>query len=885
MIAEPTLLAMKTPVPRLRKILLLLMLSWLLAPVGAHAQSLYAGIYEGSFSGPEGDGVFMVMSRASGTSTMLLFVYGGTHERKLSFPVNAKTGAFSFKTDEFGTLVTGTIDPAQGTYTNEFGTGEGSGSRLPFSGALASAAGYYKGTYKGVPGSGAIWAILAADGTILTAFDDPDSGGGASGQVNSDGSISWENTSSGNLQINATMDLSTNTFKGTADQGFGPVSFSIKRTEAASAEPIVIDTQPQHSIVPTGDGTRLEIVTTSGEGASIQWQKNGKNIPGANRTTLNLPRLTLSDAGAYRVILSNSWGTVTSSVAELTVVDSTVRNVDVFSESPQTSKIVLSARTAGKVTGFSWARMNGSGLARTGFKVAGATTATLTITPNAPLQTEDEDSYICTITGPGGSLQGGIQNLRIMGVMQPMFAMNPLPEARQNFFYETQLFPTFDYSSRAKTWKLKTGSTLPSGLKITADGKLSGIPKIISTGETGFTFTIQATNRAGTSEQTFNLVVKPQGASVAGVHIGLAPRSMHFNNELGGRLDLTVSATGGISGKVTLGASAYPVAGAFNARMGGLSASLVLKTSGAVRHPTILLNLLRDPIVDTISAEVRENNGDATAMAESIWLVAQRCPYSKSNRVLGLAGRYHLELGVPGIENAPEGPGYAILTLTDAGAITWGGKLADGTAITGTSLLSSMGGIPWAPLHLQLYGNTGSVQGQVALDTISQSANGNITWLKQAQAAATTSYAAGFPELDLPAIGSIYNKTSPLLPQLGLTTGTANAQVTFLLGGLESDITQSFTLAANGTATFGSLNPYKVSLKIDPSTGLVTGGMIVPGATTAEARKATLSGILVPFVPGESKVTAHFLLPQPAVPGAGKPSILSGTVELTPAEQ
>jgi len=868
---------MKTPglcFRHLTALAVLFSIAWM--PSTSGAQSTYAGIYEGTFSGDEGDGVFMVMSRAAGTATMLLFVNGGTHERKLSFPINSKTGAFSFKTDEFATQVTGTVNPAQGSYTSDFGTGQGSGARLPFTGEFTASAGYYKGTYSGVV-TGSIWAILAPDGRVLVAFDDPYSGGGALGTVSPDGSISWDQTSSPELQINATLNRLTNTVAGTADAGDGEVHFSFKRSEAASAQPIVIDTQPQHRIARTGEMTMLEMVAMVGEDTSIQWQKNGKSIPGANQTTLELPSLTLSDAGVYRVILKNAWGTVTSSLAELTVVDSVSRNVDVFSESPQVSKIIMTARTAGKVTGYSWARVGGGSLAKAGFKVAGNTTSTLTITPNAPLQMEDGGTYVCTVTGPGGAVETSPQNVRVMGTLEPTFAMSMLPDARQNFFYETPLYQEFLTLARAKTWKVKTGSTLPSGLKLTADGKLSGIPKTVSTGLEGFSFTVQGTNRLGTREQTFNLVVQPQGTSVGGIYMALVPRSAHFNGDLGGRLDLTVSATGGLSGKVTLGAVSYPVAGAFNGKLGGLIADLVLKASGAVKHPSILLSLQRAPEVDTIAAQIRENTGDSMAMGESLQLVVQRCPYSKSNPATGHAGRYHLELSSAATQDAPEGPGYAILTLTDTGAVTWGGKLADGATITGTAALDSM---KQALLHQMLYTSTGSVQGQVTVDNLSPSAVGSMTWFKQAQLTATTSFPAGFPAVDLPAAGGRYVKTISPTTLLELTSGSPNAQVRFHLGGLEADITQNFTLAASGVATFAA-SANKISLKIDPATGVITGGMTVPGATAALARKATVSGILVPTGSNTGKVTAHFLLPKPAVTGAGAPLVLSGLMEVT----
>ena len=53
---------------------------------------------------------------------------------------------------------------------------------------------------------------------------------------------------------------------------------------------------------------------------SYQWQFNGSDISGANSATLSISPLEAANAGNYRVIVANSFGSVTSSVATLTVL-------------------------------------------------------------------------------------------------------------------------------------------------------------------------------------------------------------------------------------------------------------------------------------------------------------------------------------------------------------------------------------------------------------------------------------------------------------------------------------------------------------------------------------------------------------------------------------
>ena len=53
---------------------------------------------------------------------------------------------------------------------------------------------------------------------------------------------------------------------------------------------------------------------------SYQWNLNGTNLDGATNTSLTLSNMQLSQAGSYAVLVTNAFGSVTSSNAVLTVV-------------------------------------------------------------------------------------------------------------------------------------------------------------------------------------------------------------------------------------------------------------------------------------------------------------------------------------------------------------------------------------------------------------------------------------------------------------------------------------------------------------------------------------------------------------------------------------
>jgi len=83
--------------------------------------------------------------------------------------------------------------------------------------------------------------------------------------------------------------------------------------------PPTLDTQPVSQAVNNGTSVTFA-VGASGENLTYQWYKNGAILPGANSATLLLASVTPSDAGNYRVAVSNEGGTVNSSDVSLTVL-------------------------------------------------------------------------------------------------------------------------------------------------------------------------------------------------------------------------------------------------------------------------------------------------------------------------------------------------------------------------------------------------------------------------------------------------------------------------------------------------------------------------------------------------------------------------------------
>ena len=86
----------------------------------------------------------------------------------------------------------------------------------------------------------------------------------------------------------------------------------------APIDPPVITSNPSSTVLDAGESTVLS-VTASGTGLTYLWKKDGQNIANSNSTSLVINSVTLSDSGDYTVTVSNSSGSVTSSVANISV--------------------------------------------------------------------------------------------------------------------------------------------------------------------------------------------------------------------------------------------------------------------------------------------------------------------------------------------------------------------------------------------------------------------------------------------------------------------------------------------------------------------------------------------------------------------------------------
>jgi subtilase family serine protease len=81
-----------------------------------------------------------------------------------------------------------------------------------------------------------------------------------------------------------------------------------------------IATQPTNQTINSGNNVTFQVTVTGTPPLTYQWLFQGSALPGAGTSTLLLTNAQSGQAGDYSVVVTNSLGSVTSSVATLTVI-------------------------------------------------------------------------------------------------------------------------------------------------------------------------------------------------------------------------------------------------------------------------------------------------------------------------------------------------------------------------------------------------------------------------------------------------------------------------------------------------------------------------------------------------------------------------------------
>jgi purine nucleoside phosphorylase len=181
--------------------------------------------------------------------------------------------------------------------------------------------------------------------------------------------------------------------------------------------PAGIATQPSSQTTTQGLNAAFSVVPSGTAPFSYQWSFNGTALSDATNSALALTNVQTTDAGSYTVVVTNSWGSVTSAVARLTVLVPAG-----ITTQPQSQAVVVGQSPTFSVTAsgtapfsYQW-RFNGTAL-------SGATSLALTL---SNVQSNKTGSYLVVVTNAAGSVTSAVATLAVY--VPPAITTQPLSQ-------------------------------------------------------------------------------------------------------------------------------------------------------------------------------------------------------------------------------------------------------------------------------------------------------------------------------------------------------------------------------------------------------------------------------------------------------------------------
>lgn len=624
----------------------------------------------------------------------------------------------------------------------------------------------------------------------------------------------------------------------------GGITWGPDQSFTTGPNPNVVS-NPMDQLVGIGAPSQLS-VSVIGVSLAYNWYKTGVSSVVGTKATLPFARTALANAGSYLVVVADGLDVVKTPAARLGVI-STANSTLTVNEG---AEITLTLQNAGPDMTFQWKTAAGD-VVNDG-RVTGAKTAALRITNAGGA---DTNTYFCTATLGGLTLDSG--SFALTTRLRPVMNMPAIATWTTN----GQAFGSVSAANNPTSY---IAVNLPDGVKINATtGVLYGRPLVPGTWSVKF----KAQNLAGIGPQLeYPVTVAPALVGEAGNFAGLAVRDATANSNLGGKLSFSLTAAGTGTGSLVHKGASYSFTTALNNAPGSTRTLTFTAAAGVKNFPAVTATLIgaSGDVAGTV-------NGAAFTAFRNPWTTQSPVPAAQS-------GRFNVAFSpvqaLVGDAAYPQGSGCGALVIDTAGNATWSGKLADGTATTGSAWLTSAGTVP---MHHPLYATgTGSAQGTLEVGLNSAVSTPDFDWYKAAQTAATRSYMSGFPLHDLDALGCKYVKPASGTQVLGLSGSTANAKLTLAQGGLAASLEQTLNFPATNVLTVATPNPNTVTISsLDLNTGLFSGSFVIPDAVPANKRTTTFSGVLLPAA---NEALGCFNLAQ--LPSPTTSAQLSGSVKI-----
>ena len=297
--------------------------------------------------------------------------------------------------------------------------------------------------------------------------------------------------------------------------------------------PPSITAQPVSQTVIAGAAATFSVNATGMGTLTYQWKKGGAAIGGANSASYTTPATASSDSGAqYTVTVANSFGSVSSGVATLTVnVPSTI-SAQPTSEtvaSGQTATFSVTATSSGALS-YQW-KKNGSA-------IGGGTSSSYT-TP-ATVASDNGAIFTVTVTGSTGS---ATSNAATLTVTAPP-TITAQPASKTVLAGQTATFSVTATGAAPLTYQWSNGGASIGG----ATSAVYTTPATTSA-NSGSQFTVTVSNTSGSVTSNAATLTVTTGT----VLLNAGQSSLNFSSvTIGSNKSLPVSFTNAGNSNVTI---------------------------------------------------------------------------------------------------------------------------------------------------------------------------------------------------------------------------------------------------------------------------------------------------------------------------------------------
>jgi N-acetylneuraminic acid mutarotase len=414
---------------------------------------------------------------------------------------------------------------------------------------------------------------------------------------------------------------------------------------------------------------------------------------------------------------------------------------------------------------------------------------------------------------------------------------------------------------------------------------------------------------------TVTAVTYPAG--MLGSYLSIVDRNTAVGNNLGARVDLTITATGTFSAKLTGDGVASTLTGALIPTLSGATVTSASGRADFIRKglPTLRLTFTVDAADGLVGQLVEEDTNTVQAFTgyRNKWLAAKSLPtaYYLDGAPVPKPSPYTFALEIPsalaGALDIPQGNGFGSFTPTADGKATVVGFTADGFAYTSAGFVGPGFQVGIYSLFKARVGSIAGT-GTIALSGaagVNNTFQGTFTWSKQAALpiAKDQLYRAGFAPMALTIIGGKYKAPALGGVVAGLTNADNKARIVFAEGGLATgQIDGGLADAKTNSVVFTikntkptavtqtvilpltPANPNKLTFKLAAKPlGQFSGTVNVNNTLVTLNRTATFQGMIV-WTGSTYIAPGYFILSQLPEPGQTVTSStqLSGVLDLEP---